>query len=64
MLKFFIEEENVDRIISNNVNNRKIALNLYEKGIFDIKDTINQVIDRLNIFKYAVYFYYSPVLKR
>ena len=32
-------------------------LNLYEKGIFDIKDAINQVADRLNISKHTVYLY-------
>ncbi|KAA0629918.1 hypothetical protein E2K69_25405, partial [Escherichia coli] len=34
--------------VSNNAKNRQIVLNLYEKGIFDIKDAINQVADRLN----------------
>ena len=33
------------------------SLNLYEKGIFDIKDAINQVADRLNISKHTVYLY-------
>ncbi|SQC58565.1 putative regulator [Klebsiella pneumoniae] len=37
--------------------NRQIVLNLYEKGIFDIKDAINQVADRLNISKHTVYLY-------
>ncbi len=32
-------------------------LNLYEKGIFDIKDAINRVADRLNISKHTVYLY-------
>jgi hypothetical protein len=39
------------------------VLNLYEKGIFDIKDAINQVADRLNISKHGLPLY-SPVQKR
>lgn len=56
-LEFTIEEVNVDRSVSNNAKNRQIVLNLYEKGIFDIKDAINQVADRLNISKHTVYLY-------
>jgi len=56
-LEFTIEEVNVDRGVSNNAKNRQIVLNLYEKGIFDIKDAINQVADRLNISKHTVYLY-------
>jgi len=56
-LEFTIEEVNVDRAVSNNAKNRQIVLNLYEKGIFDIKDAINQVADRLNISKHTVYLY-------
>ncbi len=41
-LEFTIEEVNADRNVSNNAKNRQIVLNLYEKGIFDIKDAINQ----------------------
>ena len=48
-LEFTIEEVNA--------KNRQIVLNLYEKGIFDIKDAINQVADRLNISKHTVYLY-------
>ena len=50
-------EVNADRNVSNNAKNRQIVLNLYEKGIFDIKDAINQVADRLNISKHTVYLY-------
>ena len=53
----YIEEVNADRSVSNNAKNRQIVLNLYEKGIFDIKDAINQVADRLNISKHTVYLY-------
>ncbi|ATA20191.1 helix-turn-helix transcriptional regulator [Gibbsiella quercinecans] len=56
-LEFTIEEVNADRNVSNNVKNRQVVLNLYEKGIFDIKDAINQVADRLNISKHTVYLY-------
>jgi len=56
-LEFTIEEVNADRGVSNNAKNRQIVLNLYEKGIFDIKDAINQVADRLNISKHTVYLY-------
>ncbi|STJ78189.1 putative DNA-binding transcriptional regulator [Escherichia coli] len=54
---FTIEEVNADRNVSNKRQNRQIVLNLYEKGIFDIKDAINQVADRLNISKHTVYLY-------
>lgn len=56
-LEFTIEEVNADRQVSNNSKNRQIVLNLYEKGIFDIKDAINQVAERLNISKHTVYLY-------
>jgi predicted transcriptional regulator YheO len=56
-LEFAIEEVSADRNVSNNAKNRQIVLNMYEKGIFDIKDAINQVADRLNISKHTVYLY-------
>ncbi|MEJ5113791.1 helix-turn-helix transcriptional regulator [Erwinia billingiae] len=56
-LEFTIEEVSGDRNVSNNAKNRQVVLNLYEKGIFDIKDAINQVADRLNISKHTVYLY-------
>ena len=56
-LEFTIEEVSGDRNVSNNAKNRQIVLNLYEKGIFDIKDAINQVADRRNISKHTVYLY-------
>ncbi|MGS9618843.1 helix-turn-helix domain-containing protein, partial [Salmonella enterica subsp. enterica serovar Infantis] len=56
-LEFTIEEVNAERNVSNNENNRQIVLNQFEKGIFDIKDAINQVADRLNISKHTVYLY-------
>lgn len=56
-LEFTIEEINADRHVANNVKNRQIVLNLYEKGIFDIKDSINQVAERLDISRHTVYLY-------
>lgn len=56
-LEFTIEEVSNDRNVSNNAKNRQIVLNLYEKGIFDIKDAINQVAERLDISKHTVYLY-------
>ncbi|MGL4858355.1 MAG: helix-turn-helix transcriptional regulator [Enterobacteriaceae bacterium] len=56
-LDFTIEEVNADRTLSNNTKNRQIVLALYEKGIFDIKDAIAQVAERLNISRHTVYLY-------
>ncbi|MFV0574932.1 MAG: transcriptional regulator [Vibrio sp.] len=52
-----IEEINADKSVSNNTKNRQIVMDLYDKGIFDIKDAINRVADRLNISKHTVYLY-------
>ncbi len=52
-----IEEINADKDVSNNAKNRQIVMALYDKGIFDIKDAINRVADRLNISKHTVYLY-------
>ena len=43
--------------MSNNTKNRQIVMELFDKGIFDIKDAINRVADRLNISKHTVYLY-------
>ncbi|EPZ99832.1 transcriptional regulator [Glaesserella parasuis] len=51
-----IEVKN-DRNISNSNKNRHIVTALFEKGIFDIKDAINQVADRLEISRHTVYLY-------
>lgn len=56
-LEHTIEEVSNDRSVANNLKNRQVVLNLYAKGIFDIKDAINQVADRLNISKHTVYLY-------
>lgn len=52
-----IEEINGDKSVSNNTKNRQIVMDLYDKGIFDIKDAINRVAERLNISKHTVYLY-------
>lgn len=52
-----ILEINSDTYVSNNSKNKQIVMSLYEKGIFDIKDAINRVADRLAISKHTVYLY-------
>ena len=52
---------NADRSVSNNNKNRQIVISLYEKGIFDIKDAINLVADRLAISRHTVYLYIRQI---
>lgn len=52
-----IEEVTADRLVANNNKNRQIVISLYEKGIFDIKDAINLVAERLEISRHTVYLY-------
>lgn len=52
-----VEEINSDKLVSNNSKNRQIVMDLYDKGIFDIKDAINRVAERLDISKHTVYLY-------
>ena len=52
-----IVEVNADTSVANNTKNKQIVLSLYEKGIFDIKDSINLVAEKLNISKHTVYLY-------
>ncbi len=56
-VEFTVEEINADKSVANNIKNRQIVMDLYDKGIFDIKDAINRVADRLNISKHTVYLY-------
>ncbi|WP_386688988.1 transcriptional regulator [Lonepinella sp. MS14437] len=56
-----IEEVNADRLVANNNKNRQIVVSLYEKGIFDIKDAINLVAERLDISRHTVYLYIRQV---
>lgn len=56
-----IEEITTDLSIANNNKNRQIVTTLFEKGIFDIKDAINQVAERLDISRHTVYLYIRQV---
>ena len=56
-----IEEIQNNRNVANNNKNRQIVTTLFEKGIFDIKDAINQVADRLNISRHTVYLYIRQI---
>ncbi|MGB2079848.1 MAG: helix-turn-helix transcriptional regulator [Vibrio sp.] len=56
-LEHTIEEVNADKTLSNHMKNRQIVIDLYDKGIFDIKDAIHRVAERLNISKHTVYLY-------
>lgn len=52
-----IDEVNADKEVGNNAKNKQIVMDLYDKGIFDIKDAINRVAEQLNISKHTVYLY-------
>lgn len=52
-----IAEVRNDQRIANNSKNRQIIVSLYEKGIFEIKDTIHQVAERLGISRHTIYLY-------
>lgn len=56
-----IEEILADRNVANHNKNRQIVLALFEKGIFDIKDAINQVAEKLNISRHTVYLYIRQI---
>ena len=56
-----IEEITADRHVANNNKNRQIVMSLFEKGIFDIKDAINLVAERLNISRHTVYLYIRQI---
>ena len=43
--------------VANHLKNKHIVTTLYEKGIFDIKDAIAMVSNKLNISKHTVYLY-------
>ena len=46
---------------ANNSKNKQIVCSLYEKGIFDIKDAIHQVAERLDISRHTVYLYIRQI---
>lgn len=52
-----INEVKNDQRISNQHKNRQIITLLYEKGIFEIKDAIAQVTERLGVSRHTVYLY-------
>ena len=52
-----IEGISADGQLANNLKNKQIVTTLYEKGIFDIKDAIAMVSNKLNISKHTVYLY-------
>ena len=54
-------EKTSDRMVANNNKNRQIVMSLYEKGIFDIKDAINLVAERLDISRHTVYLYIRQI---
>lgn len=54
-------EINNDPNVANNNKNRQIVSTLFEKGIFDIKDAINQVAERLDISRHTVYLYIRQI---
>ena len=52
-----IEGIGTDGLVANHLKNKHIVTTLYEKGIFDIKDAIAMVSNKLNISKHTVYLY-------
>ncbi|MDG6881491.1 Uncharacterized protein conserved in bacteria [Phocoenobacter uteri] len=56
-----VDEISADSGVANNNKNRQIVGSLFEKGIFDIKDAINQVAERLNISRHTVYLYIRQI---
>ncbi|TNH05123.1 helix-turn-helix transcriptional regulator [Testudinibacter sp. TR-2022] len=56
-----IEEINADGSVANNSKNKQIVTSLFEKGIFDIKDAIHQVAERLDISRHTVYLYIRQI---
>lgn len=52
-----IEGINANGQVANHLKNKHIVTTLYEKGIFDIKDAIAMVSNKLNISKHTVYLY-------
>ncbi len=55
-----IDDVMADRQISNNNKNRQIVISLFERD-FDIKDSINQVAEKLDISRHTVYLYIRQI---
>lgn len=60
-LEHTIEEIGNNHDVANNMKNRQIVNSLFEKGIFDIKDAINLVAERLDISRHTVYLYIRQI---
>lgn len=60
-IDYTVQEVMKDNAISNNNKNRQIVMSLYEKGIFDIKEAINQVAERLAISRHTIYLYIRQI---
>lgn len=60
-VEYTIEEINANTNVANNSKNKQIVYSLYEKGIFDIKDAIHQVAERLDISRHTVYLYIRQI---
>lgn len=56
-----VEEITLNLSVANHNKNRQIVASLFEKGIFDIKDAINLVAERLNISRHTVYLYIRQI---
>lgn len=56
-LEYVKDEVYNDPTISSSNKNKAIIAELYEKGIFQIKDAVNKIADELNISKNTVYLH-------
>ena len=52
-----IVEVNGNQQLSNKVKNKHIIMSLYEKGIFDIKESVPLVARKLGVSRHTVYLY-------
>ncbi len=52
-----IIEVNSNQQLSNKVKNKHIIMSLYEKGIFDIKESVPLVARKLGVSRHTVYLY-------
>lgn len=52
-----VQEINADVRVANHNKNRKIITALFERGVFDMKEAIQLVADKLGISRHTVYLY-------
>ena len=52
-----IQEVNSNQQLSNKVKNKHIIMALYDKGIFDIKESVPTVARKLGVSRHTVYLY-------